>query len=130
LRGPAAAREDLDARPAGTAGDELRQPRVELREPSREPGGRAGDVLDPGRVRARPGRGAAEDEGQDENAEHERGHADAHTRSHDPDPLPLDFIIADSPGWTRTNNPPVNSRMLCQLSYRGPAVKRHGQCSG
>ena len=23
------------------------------------------------------------------------------------------------PGWTRTNNPPVNSRMLCQLSYRG-----------
>src|SRR5207302_10546245 len=28
----------------------------------------------------------------------------------------------DSPGWTRTNNPPVNSRMLCQLSYRGTAV--------
>jgi hypothetical protein len=25
----------------------------------------------------------------------------------------------NSPGWTRTNNPPVNSRMLCQLSYRG-----------
>lgn len=24
-----------------------------------------------------------------------------------------------SPDWTRTNNPPVNSRMLCQLSYRG-----------
>jgi hypothetical protein len=24
-----------------------------------------------------------------------------------------------SPGWTRTNNPPINSRMLCQLSYRG-----------
>ena len=24
-----------------------------------------------------------------------------------------------SPGWTRTNNPPVNSRMLCQLSYWG-----------
>ena len=23
------------------------------------------------------------------------------------------------PGWTRTTNPPVNSRMLCQLSYRG-----------
>ena len=22
-----------------------------------------------------------------------------------------------SSGWTRTNNPPVNSRMLCQLSY-------------
>jgi hypothetical protein len=28
----------------------------------------------------------------------------------------------DSPGWTRTSNPPVNSRMLCQLSYRGTAV--------
>ena len=27
-----------------------------------------------------------------------------------------------SPGWTRTNNPPVNSRMLCQLSYRGSAA--------
>jgi inner membrane transporter RhtA len=27
-----------------------------------------------------------------------------------------------SPGWTRTNNPPVNSRMLCQLSYRGTAA--------
>ena len=25
-----------------------------------------------------------------------------------------------SPGWTRTTNPSVNSRMLCQLSYRGP----------
>jgi hypothetical protein len=27
--------------------------------------------------------------------------------------------LSDSPGWTRTSNPPVNSRMLCQLSYRG-----------
>jgi hypothetical protein len=27
--------------------------------------------------------------------------------------------VCSSPGWTRTNNPPVNSRMLCQLSYRG-----------
>ena len=27
--------------------------------------------------------------------------------------------FCSSPGWTRTNNPPVNSRMLCQLSYRG-----------
>jgi hypothetical protein len=26
---------------------------------------------------------------------------------------------SSSPGWTRTNNPPVNSRMLCQLSYWG-----------
>jgi hypothetical protein len=31
-----------------------------------------------------------------------------------------------SPGWTRTNNPPVNSRMLCQLSYRGTALGRDG----
>ena len=28
-------------------------------------------------------------------------------------------VQKSSPGWTRTNNPPVNSRMLCQLSYRG-----------
>ena len=27
--------------------------------------------------------------------------------------------LVSSPGWTRTNNPSVNSRMLCQLSYRG-----------
>jgi hypothetical protein len=25
-----------------------------------------------------------------------------------------------SSGWTRTNNPAINSRMLCQLSYGGP----------
>jgi hypothetical protein len=24
-----------------------------------------------------------------------------------------------SSGWTRTSNPSINSRMLCQLSYRG-----------
>src|SRR5262245_54127357 len=35
--------------------------------------------------------------------------------------------FSHSPGWTRTNNPPVNSRMLCQLSYRGPPNwLRHG----
>ena len=28
-----------------------------------------------------------------------------------------------SPGWTRTNNPAINSRMLCQLSYGGPGAK-------
>src|SRR4051794_38670501 len=28
-------------------------------------------------------------------------------------------LLLCSPGWTRSNNPPVNSRMLCQLSYRG-----------
>ena len=46
-----------------------------------------------------------------------------------PAPPPLDdesSVLAGlssySPGWTRTNNPPVNSRMLCQLSYRGTAV--------
>src|SRR6187200_197300 len=27
-----------------------------------------------------------------------------------------------SPGWTRTNNLPINSRLLCQLSYRGKAA--------
>ena len=27
--------------------------------------------------------------------------------------------MAGSPGRTRTSNPPVNSRLLCQLSYRG-----------
>ena len=30
--------------------------------------------------------------------------------------------LGGSPGWTRTNNPPVNSRMLCQLSYRGSVL--------
>jgi hypothetical protein len=30
--------------------------------------------------------------------------------------------LSHSPGWTRTNNPPVNSRMLCQLSYRGTVL--------
>jgi hypothetical protein len=24
-----------------------------------------------------------------------------------------------SPDWTRTSNLPINSRLLCQLSYRG-----------
>ena len=28
-------------------------------------------------------------------------------------------VTRDSPDWTRTSNPPVNSRMLYQLSYRG-----------
>jgi hypothetical protein len=27
--------------------------------------------------------------------------------------------VENSPAWTRTKNPSVNSRMLCQLSYRG-----------
>src|SRR5829696_6148852 len=33
-------------------------------------------------------------------------------------------LPSSSPGWTRTNNPPVNSRMLCQLSYRGTRQQR------
>ena len=35
-----------------------------------------------------------------------------------------------SPGWTRTNNPPINSRMLCQLSYRGTVLGEARNCSG
>ena len=31
-----------------------------------------------------------------------------------------------SPDWTRTSNRPINSRMLCQLSYGGPAVPNVG----
>ena len=27
-----------------------------------------------------------------------------------------------SPEWTRTTNPAINSRMLCQLSYGGPVA--------
>ena len=38
----------------------------------------------------------------------------------------LPLVLRSSPGWTRTNNPSVNSRMLCQLSYRG---KLGGHCS-
>jgi hypothetical protein len=34
-----------------------------------------------------------------------------------------------SPGWTRTSNPSVNSRMLCQLSYRG-LPSRGSLCRG
>ena len=39
--------------------------------------------------------------------------------SHLPGRLGTSKALLRSPGWTRTNNPPVNSRMLCQLSYRG-----------
>jgi hypothetical protein len=28
-----------------------------------------------------------------------------------------------SPEWTRTTNPAINSRMLCQLSYGGPVAR-------
>lgn len=28
-------------------------------------------------------------------------------------------ILRGSPDWTRTSNPSINSRMLCQLSYGG-----------
>ena len=38
-----------------------------------------------------------------------------------PNPRPI-TVRASSSTWTRTRNPPVNSRMLCQLSYRGSTV--------
>jgi hypothetical protein len=34
----------------------------------------------------------------------------------------LTWAYASSRDWTRTNNLPVNSRLLCQLSYAGPPV--------
>src|ERR671916_3304164 len=38
-------------------------------------------------------------------------------------------VPPSSPGWTRTSNPSVNSRMLCQLSYRGMLRGRlYGPC--
>jgi hypothetical protein len=36
--------------------------------------------------------------------------------------LALTWANASSRDWTRTNNLPVNSRLLCQLSYAGPPV--------
>jgi hypothetical protein len=51
-----------------------------------------------------------------------------------PDALPIELpgmgSSFSSPGWTRTNNPPVNSRMLCQLSYRGTVCSAVANCSG
>jgi hypothetical protein len=44
--------------------------------------------------------------------------------THAAKPNPLGCEGRSSPGWTRTNNPPVNSRMLCQLSYRGSLGRR------
>ena len=43
-------------------------------------------------------------------------------RTESPPPQPRPDTVS-SPGWTRTNNPSVNSRMLCQLSYRGSAAE-------
>ena len=40
--------------------------------------------------------------------------------------MPRAQTMPNSPGWTRTNNPPVNSRMLCQLSYRGSVLSGRG----
>lgn len=34
-------------------------------------------------------------------------------------PLDLKYRLTCSPAWTRTKNRPINSRKLCQLSYRG-----------
>lgn len=42
-------------------------------------------------------------------------------------------VCVGSPGRTRTYNPPVNSRMLCRLSYRGVwrlAARVRSICSG
>ena len=36
----------------------------------------------------------------------------------------VEYRRTGSPDWTRTSNPSVNSRMLCQLSYRGICVDR------
>lgn len=33
-------------------------------------------------------------------------------------------MCGGSPGWSRTSNLPVNSRLLCQLSYRGSSLQR------
>jgi hypothetical protein len=38
--------------------------------------------------------------------------------------MPLSCTNPCSPGWTRTSNPSVNSRTLCQLSYRGSCATR------
>ena len=34
------------------------------------------------------------------------------------------ILIYGSSDWTRTSNPAINSRMLCQLSYGGPSGVR------
>lgn len=48
--------------------------------------------------------------------------------------LPLPFShpssFTGSPGWDRTNNLPVNSRMLCQLSYWGMRCRASPFCTG
>ena len=36
-------------------------------------------------------------------------------------------MLDGSPGWTRTNDPRINSPMLYQLSYRGTEMKRPGE---
>ena len=40
----------------------------------------------------------------------------------------LPSLCSCSPAWTRTSNPPINSRMLCQLSYRG-SLRQRQHCS-
>ncbi len=48
-----------------------------------------------------------------------RGHRAA---GHDEGPVAGDGAFCCSPGWARTSDPSINSRMLCQLSYGGPAL--------
>ena len=48
---------------------------------------------------------------------------------------PLSVCAAQRPffcslDWTRTNNRPINSRMLCQLSYEGLRGKPYQHCRG
>jgi len=40
----------------------------------------------------------------------------------------VDDLGLCSPDWTRTSNRPINSRMLCQLSYGGPAPAAGDEC--
>jgi hypothetical protein len=74
------------------------------------------------RLRVRAGRQAIRELASEPVREDRADGGDADRPADMPEP-----ILESSPGWTRTNNPPVNSRMLCQLSYRGSTGG--GQCS-
>ena len=47
-----------------------------------------------------------------------------------PDTTGVRGLVVGSPDWTRTNNLPVNSRLLCQLSYRGMLPGNHSKGIG
>ncbi len=92
-------------RPPPTGRRRLRRERLVASSPTRAaPSGPPSPFLTPGRNRSqRPVGNSGNSEGPH--------HTDAGLRG-------------GSPGWTRTNNPPINSRMLCQLSYRGSRPQR------